>query len=379
MLLMLLGLSAIEPQPPASALITRRSTLTGKVLLGAGLVPALFSPEQAASSLVSPPASLVLPPIGVGAWAWGDSLFWGYDSKNDAQLQELFEYVSSTPNAFFDTAEVYGFGRSETLIGDFERRSGRRVSVASKFAALPWRTSRQDVVKACEASLRRMKRGSMELYQIHFPNAWANAAYWDGLADCYDKGLVQNVGVSNYGADAVNAVSEVLSARGIPLFSNQIQYSLLYPYANQNGLKQRCDELGVKILAYSPLGLGLLSGKYSKDRLPTGPRAQLATAFFTDNEAGANQLVEEVKKVADNHGGTPSQVAINWCIAKGTTPIPGSRSLRQAKDNLGALSWKLDASEVASLDAAAARIKPLVAASPFPAKDVFTGLKMFDS
>ena len=95
--------------------------------------------------------------------------------------------------------------------------------------------------------------------RLQFPNAWANEAYWDGLGDCYDKGLVKAVGVSNYGADAVAAVSASLAKRGIPLYSNQIQYSLLYPFANSNGLKSTCDQLGVKILAYSPLGLGLQS------------------------------------------------------------------------------------------------------------------------
>ena len=112
--------------------------------------------------------------MGIGAWAWGDSLFWKYDPKNDNELQELFDYYASTEDAFLDTAELYGLGRSEKLIGDFERASGKRVKVASKFAALPWKTKREDVVKACEASLKRMGRDSMELYQIHFPNAWAN-------------------------------------------------------------------------------------------------------------------------------------------------------------------------------------------------------------
>jgi len=370
--------------PAQRGTVTRRATIGSAAAVGASrLMPPALAPALALEpTLAASPAAesaLVLPPIGVGAWAWGDSLFWGYDPKNDGELRELFDYASSTPSALFDTAEIYGFGRSEKLVGAFERDSGKQVSIATKFAALPWRTSRRDVVTACEASLKRLGRDSIELYQIHFPNAWANDRYWDGLADCFEKGLVKNVGVSNYGADAVTAVSEALGARGIPLYSNQIQYSLLYPFANRNGLKQRCDDLGVKILAYSPLGLGLLSGKYSKDKLPTGPRAALATAFFDDNEQAATQLIGAVQAAADKHGGTPSQVAINWCIAKGTTPIPGARNLKQAKDNLGALAWKLDASDVASLDAAAAGIKPLAAASPFPPKDVFTGLKMFDS
>merc|ERR1711972_498785 len=126
------------------------------------------------------------------------------------------------------------------------------------------------------------------------------------------------------------------------------------------------------------MGLGLLSGKYSADQLPNGPRATLAKAFFQDDAEVAKRLVEAVKATADKHGGTPSQVAINWCIAKGTVPIPGARNLRQAKDNLGALAWQLDASDVAALDAACAGLQPL-AKSPFPEKDINTGLKMFDS
>ena len=122
---------------------------------------------------------------GIGAWAWGDSLFWGYDPKEDEELEKVFSFVAARKDGFVDTAELYGIGRSESLVGQFEKRHGK-VTVASKFAALPWRTSRDDVVKACEASLKRLGRDSMELYQIHFPNSWANEAYWDGLADCYD-------------------------------------------------------------------------------------------------------------------------------------------------------------------------------------------------
>jgi pyridoxine 4-dehydrogenase len=365
----LLALST--PNAPAAGSVSRRAALG--LGASAGIVD-LFPSAPASASSSTP---LTLPPIGVGAWAWGDSLFWGYDPRKDNELQELFDYVSETPNAFFDTAELYGLGRSETLLGDFERAKGKRVAIASKFAALPWKTSRQEVVKACKASLKRMGRDSMELYQIHFPSPWANAEYWDGLGDCYEQGLVKAVGVSNYGVDAVQAVHDSLASRGIPLFSNQIQYSLLHPFANANGLKQKCDELGVKVLAYSPLGLGLLSGKYSKEKLPSGPRAALATAFFED--AAAPALVDAVRKTADKHGGTPSQVAINWCIAKGTCPIPGARSLRQAQENFGSLEWKLDASDVALLDTACAAVKPLAAKSPFPEKDVKTGLRMFDS
>merc|ERR1719353_430011 len=259
-------LALLAPTTAALQQLNRRDALKGTTASVAqiALTPAVAS--AAASE------KLALPKMGIGAWAWGDSLFWGYDPKEDDELEKVFSFVAARKDGFVDTAELYGIGRSESLVGQFEKRHGK-VTVASKFAALPWRTSRDAVVKACEASLKRLGRDSMELYQIHFPNAWANEAYWDGLGDCYERGLVQAVGVSNYGADAVEAVSTSLGRRGIPLYSNQIQYSLLYPFANSNGLKRKCDQLGVKILAYSPLGLGLLSGKYSINKLPEGPRA----------------------------------------------------------------------------------------------------------
>ena len=237
-------------------------------------------------------------------------------------------------------------------------------------------------------------------YQIHFPGAWANEAYWDGIGDCYDQGLIKSVGVSNYGSDALRAVSASLGARRIPLTSNQIQYSLLYPFANSNGLKRTCDELGVQVLAYSPLGLGLLSGKYSAERLPSGPRKTLAENFFAQDAAA--DLLDAVAKVQAKHKASPtqaerpvrerselqrrrdsiafpSQVAINWCRGHGAVPIPGCRTLAQTEQNYASLSWSCDKDDMARLDAAAARLKPLVASAGFPEKDAFTGLRMFDS
>ena len=250
----LLLLSMLSALRAAAMDVNRRGALqgTGASIARGALTPAAATLAQVAvpapALAAAAPAKLVLPKMGIGAWAWGDSIFWGYDPRQDSELDEVFSFVAARKDGFVDTAELYGIGRSEALIGQFEKRHGK-VAVASKFAALPWRTKREDVVKACEASLKKLGRDSMELYQIHFPGAWANEAYWDGLGDCYDKGLVKAVGVSNYGSDAVRAVSEKLTARGIPLLSNQIQYSLAYPFANSNGLKKTCDDLGVKVLA----------------------------------------------------------------------------------------------------------------------------------
>lgn len=121
--------------------------------------PAFASEELTKTQAATP---LSLPPLGLGAWAWGDSLFWGYNPKNDDDLKEVFDYALSKNLAFFDTAELYGIGRSESLLGKFRKESCtttedfNKVQIASKFAALPWRTKREDVVKACKASVKRL-------------------------------------------------------------------------------------------------------------------------------------------------------------------------------------------------------------------------------
>lgn len=336
-------------------------------------------------------SALKLPPIGLGAWAWGDSIFWGYNPKQDNDLKEVFNYAVSKDCAFFDTAELYGIGRSETLIGKFRKEVGKdgdKVQVATKFAALPFRTKPDNVVKACRDSLKRLNPdGSdkpIDLYQIHFPNAWSNEEYWDGLAQCYEEGLVKAVGVSNYGVDALRAVHSKLEKRGIPLATNQIQLSLLYRFPIDNGLLEACEELNVKVLSYSPLALGFLTGKYNTDNRPSGPRLNIAKKLFDGDDEGKafNDLLAVMKEVSENHGGVPlSQVALNWTRAKGTIPIPGARSLKQAKQNLDTLKWDLTANELSALDVASAKVPAYITPdkSPFPKEDINTKLKMFDS
>ena len=236
-------------------------------------------------------------------------------------MKEVFNYAVSKNLAFFDTAELYGIGRSETLIGNFRKEAGvdgEKVQIATKFAALPFRTKSDNVVKACRASLKRLNPDGtdkpIDLYQIHFPNAWSNEDYWDGLAQCYEEGLVKAVGVSNYGVDAMRAVHSKLAKRGIPLATNQIQLSLLYRFPIDNGLLQACEDLGVKVLSYSPLALGFLTGKYDTNNRPSGPRLAISKKLFDgeDEGKGFNELLAVMKEVSANHGGAPlSQVALN--------------------------------------------------------------------
>ncbi|KAL1522266.1 hypothetical protein AB1Y20_017260 [Prymnesium parvum] len=373
-----LGAAGLSPREPW---LRRREA--AKLALGAG--GTVFLPEARAAPPRPSSAPPRLPALGLGAWAWGDTLFWGYDEKNDAQLAEVFDYAVEQGVRFFDTAEVYGLGRSETLLGKFcaANPAAADVQIATKFAALPWRTKAADVVEAAKRSTARLGR-PIDLYQVHFPNAWANERYWDGLAACVDDGLVRAAGVSNYGKEALRACHAKLAERGVKLVSNQVQLSLIYPYPLLNGLCAACDELDVQVLAYSPLGLGLLTGKYElPDKLPDGPRRDLAKAYLADPNFG--KLIESLRAVGGAHdGASPAAVSLAWCIAKGACVIPGARTRTQAASNVAAAKLRLSEAEVARLDAAAAALDKSGAqlkpdSAPFPKKDIFTGMTMFDS
>mmetsp|Transcript_12088 Transcript_12088/g.15812 ORF Transcript_12088/g.15812 Transcript_12088/m.15812 type:complete len:376 (+) Transcript_12088:119-1246(+) len=292
--------------------------------------------------------------LGVGAWAWGDKLFWGYDDSMNQELEEVYNSCLDLGINLFDTAEVYGFGKSEYLCGKFKRKSGKDAVIASKFAPLPFRLGKNSVVNACKASLERMGLDSMELYQLHWPAIFQDKAYWDGLAECYEQGLVKSVGVSNYGAKAVKKVHKHLADRGVPLASNQIQYSLLSRGPEYNGIMKTCKELDVKILAYSPLAQGLLTGKYSDGKnLPTGPRRRI----FKQLVPRAQPIVDKLKEIGEARDKTPAQVALNWCICQGTIPIPGAKNVKQATENAEALGWRLSEDELVALKIASTSCK----------------------
>mmetsp|Transcript_18123 Transcript_18123/g.49451 ORF Transcript_18123/g.49451 Transcript_18123/m.49451 type:complete len:423 (+) Transcript_18123:37-1305(+) len=357
--------------------------------VGSSIVsPVVAVPDvaTASSSAAASVAAIDLPPLGLGAWAWGDSFFWGYNPKEDAELKQVFDYaIEQAPAAvtLLDTAELYGFGRSESLIGQFSQdHDPSKVQVATKFAALPFRTNADAVVKACQASYQRLGgQRPIDLYQIHFPNSFSNAEYWDGLARAYDQGLVKAVGVSNYGVDATRACHAALAKRGIPLATNQIQLSLLYRHPLNNGLLQCCQDLGVQVLSYSPLALGMLTGKYTADNLPKGPRKKVFEKLNASPEY--HDLLATMKTIAAAHGEsvTLSQVALNWARAKGTIPIPGARTLSQVQKNYGALTWTLSPEEERVLDSASAKVSSFLQPSdnPFPKVDKDTGLIMYDS
>jgi aryl-alcohol dehydrogenase-like predicted oxidoreductase len=294
-------------------------------------------------------------PLGIGTWAWGDRLFWGYGNDYDAaDLQDAFKTALELDIHFFDTAEVYGFGESEKLLGQFKQQTTQPVQLATKYMPLPWRFNADAVADALTASLKRLQTASITLYQVHSPFDFfmGQPTLMNALANEVQQGRVATVGVSNYSAEQMRRSHALLAERGVSLAVNQVQYSLLARQIETNGILETARELGVTILAYSPLAQGLLTGKYTAEPYtpPTGAR-RLDPRF---NRSGLEKIAPVVgllKEIGDRHQRTVAQVALNWLIAQGDVmPIPGAKNANQVRQNAGALGWALTEEELAQID-----------------------------
>lgn len=306
--------------------------------------------EQAEKLIALGKTEIKVSPLGVGAWAWGDRLYWsfgrGYDS-NDVRV--AFDLSLEGGINWVDTAEAYGQGQSERLVGRFVTEREARVVIATKFMPFPWRLGKGALRKALLRSCERLSMEQIDLYQIHWPFPPIPVETWaDALADAVQEGLVRAVGVSNYNEDQMRRANAVLAKRGVPLASNQVPYNLIDRRVERNGLLKACQEMNISLIAYSPIAQGILTGKYTADRPMPGVRGRRYPRALLER---VRPLVERMREIGQQYNGrTPSQVALNWLICKGTLPIPGAKNARQAKENAGALGWRLEGADIAELE-----------------------------
>jgi aryl-alcohol dehydrogenase-like predicted oxidoreductase len=283
--------------------------------------------------------------IGLGCWQFGSS-DWGYGE--DYARREAGAIVNRALDLgvnLVDTAEIYGFGRSERAVG--QALAGRRdqAFVATKlFPVLP---SRGIVRRRAGGSMRRLGVEALDLYQLHWPNrTWPLGDTLSGLRDLLWSGAVRHAGVSNYSLDLWRRAETML---GAPLLSNQVEFSLvrdapardLVPYAAAG------DRV---VIAYSPLAQGVLSGRYGPGRRPPGFRRWLP-AFLDLGRVG--RLGDALRDVGARHGATPSQVALAWVVRHpNTVAIPGASSMTQVEENAAAADLELSDADLEDLRAA---------------------------
>jgi len=295
-------------------------------------------------------------PLGIGTWAWGDRMTWGFGSDyNESDLAAAFKVSVESGIHLFDTAETYGSGKSESILGALLKTTKVPIKVATKFMPYPWRLSRSLFWKALDQSLKRLDLKKVDLYQIHWPFPPMPIEYWvDELIEAKKRDLVNEVGVSNFDLDQMTRAYERTMNQGVKLATNQVEYNLLNRKIEKSGVLKKAQELGIKIIAYSPLAQGMLTGKYNVDHVPTGSRRWKYSQQFL---ARTKPLIDSLIKIGESQGGkTPSQVALNWVIQKGALPIPGAKTVKQAQENVGAIHWKLTEQEVELLDDMSKRV-----------------------
>jgi pyridoxine 4-dehydrogenase len=352
------------------------------LLVGSASAISLGTPTRVGRVQAGP---LTISQLGCGTWSWGNRLLWDYDPSQDEEIFEAYRLVRDAGVTVFDTADSYGTlalnGRAEILLGEFERRylpdretkkpwwdlkqsssNDNMQQVATKFAPYPWRITRGSMLQAAKESLERLQQPKLAIAQLHWSTAnyqpFQEGALWEGLADIYDEGLCDAVGVSNYGPKQLQKFATRMQERQVPLATAQIQYSLM-TYQVAKDMNEACDNAGCRLISYSPLCLGLLTGKYNLDNLPRSgnPRRQL----FRELLPGAQDLLGTLEAVAKEYNKSQSQIAINWAICKGTVPIPGCRTVQQAKENLSVTGWKLKPDVVEELDRIAGQVrKPMI-------------------
>lgn len=315
--------------------------------------------------------SIPVPSLCIGTWAWGDSWTWKNASPTAIKdLEGAWQAIAAANLFFLDTAEVYGQGESERIIARLRANSdllkdnkstpsfNSNLVIASKFLPIPWPPTRvlapaRGMEAACRGSLARLGgASSMDLYQIHGPVHFANSidSMAGGLARCVEKGLTRAVGVSNYSRDEMARMDDALRRRGLRLATNQVEFSLLRTLPEKSGLLEECRKRGVVLMAYSPLGMGRLTGKYGGDNpVPAGRR------FGNFPMEKLEPLLEVVRKVAGAQGVSCSAVALKWVIQKGAIPLGGVKNARQAEENARAASeeWALTEEEMKELDGVA--------------------------
>ena len=291
--------------------------------------------------------------IGLGTWQFG-SREWGYgDSYAAGAARDIVQRARALGVTFFDTAEIYGFGKSERILGEALGDERAEVAVASKvFPVAPFPA----VIKQREhSSARRLGLDRIPLYQIHQPNPVVpDSVIMPGMRDLLDGGKIGAAGVSNY---SLARWQRADAALGRPVISNQVHFSLASPGALED-LVPFAERENRIVIAWSPLEQGLLGGKYGLNNRPGGIRA--TNRFFgTENLRRVEPLLQTLRDIAREVDAKPAQVALAWLISlPGVVAIPGASSVEQLEFNVAAADIELPPDSRDALTAAARAFRP---------------------
>ncbi|MGQ9479007.1 MAG: aldo/keto reductase [Thermoproteota archaeon] len=286
--------------------------------------------------------------IGFGAWQ-ASGKAWGLDVEDEQIVKAIVRAYELGVN-LIDTAEAYGEGHSEEVVGKAIKEVGREnLVIATKVRGGHLRYD--DVLKAVENSLRRLGIGEIDLYQVHWPDPWEQVPLkhtMRAMERLFKEGKIRAIGVSNFAVRDLEEAKRHLSEAYI--VSNQVRYNMLQREIEEEVIPY-CRREGITIIAYSPLAQGALTGKYSLSNKPSD-HVRMGNKLFSDRNLGEiSRLLTVLEKIARARGKTIAQVAMNWLLREGDViPIPGAKNPRQAEENAGVAGWRLNEQELSEID-----------------------------
>jgi len=301
--------------------------------------------------------------LGLGCWQFSESKGLGgsyWEALSTETVQEIVRVWLDGGMNWFDTAEAYGGGRSEEVLARALQACGQSpgdVVVATKWAPLPWRTA-ASILHTADVRLRHLGGFAIDLHQVHAPfgAAATHRQQMNAMAELVRRAQIQNVGISNFSAAAMRRCHGYLAEHDLPLVSNQVEYSLLNRRIETNGVLDAARELGVTIIAYSPLAQGLLSGKFHDDPGLIGRRhgvRRFRPPFWARNMAQSRPLIALLRRIGGNYEATAAQVALNWLVhfhGDTVVAIPGATRPAHTASNVGALAFELSQKELDEIE-----------------------------
>jgi aryl-alcohol dehydrogenase-like predicted oxidoreductase len=299
---------------------------------------------------------ITVTPIGLGVmqFAGGKGLFGrAFPNLSQDEKNAIIQAALDGGINWFDTAELYGFGYSEQGLSASLKAAGKKngeVVIETKWFPI-FRTAR-NIPKTIHDRLRYLDGYSIDVYLVHHPWSFSSPeTQMDAMADLVEAGLIRSVGVSNFSADQMRRAHAALEKRGLPLAVNQMEYSLLNRTIESDGVLAAARELGVTIVAYTPLGYGLLTGKYHKN--PELFKSATRGFMLKRKFEGSRPVVAALEEIGKKYDATAGQVALNWVIhfqGESVVAIPGATKVEHARQSAGAMNFKLTADELARLD-----------------------------
>jgi aryl-alcohol dehydrogenase-like predicted oxidoreductase len=323
--------------------------LAGKNTMPADFVP---GPKDRVSFRTANGEPVKASYICVGAWPWGDKATFHWDESELPAVRRAWKTLYDAGINFIDTAESYGHGRSEEIVGELIAGLPREsLCIQTKWTAVP--VSPNNILhpvdaplKSLKGSLKRMKLDYVDIYMVHGPTYRQSIeTVAKGVAQCVEAGLARAIAIANHSPEDVKTFNDHLSKYGVPLAANQTEFNILRRWPELHGNIAMCQKEGVVFQSYSSLAQGRLSGKYNADNPPPS-----SYKFSSYDMKVIEPTLAVLRRIGAAHDVSPASVALNYNISKGAVPLVGIRNETHAKDAIAALGWRLSQEEVVEID-----------------------------